>query len=541
MPLFSCFGGPPAPKAAPAQSAQRSAPPKDEVPNPLASAPAPAQPAQAAPLASKPSEPSVEAKVLGQAGSSALSQNASGEKAGSDFTRSTQNASASDKDKAGTRGSGDAPLLTPEQMQSSDPADVGSQQPSTDENKIVPAPTAAPPIPGQPGCYTHSLKLTSEQTLCQSNMQLCRPEELVGDIKDLAFIGNGSFAAVFKGLWQDAKVAIKFVVSDSLNSNSVTLRESLLGQLLSHPNVIQTYTTRCALMDDESLHTIHGAATEDARRLSGDSLRFVSGDGFGDPRHKAGGGTISVSNILLQLQVKPGQYVAVVIMEYADRGTLQEAIYKRQVFRESPRWNKRIAARALFRTAREIALGMKHLHSSNILHGDLKPGNVLLTSARVDRRGFIAKLADFGLSHVAHGPIATNTWGTLRYMAPEHFSGTMSKATDVFAFGMLLWEMVTGKKPYENMTQGEVIQSVSQGLRPQWPPDCFPHLEYLGKRCIAHNPADRPTFGEIVKELEDMEVMLRELLQATRESTGMGAVGGPGGSSSQQGTEAPQQ
>lgn len=238
------------------------------------------------------------------------------------------------------------------------------------------------------------------------------------------------------------------------------------------------------------------------------------------------------------------------------------------------------------------------------------------------------QLADFGLSHVAPGPIATNTWGTLRYMAPEHFQGTMSRATDVFAFGMLLWEMVTGKKPYENMTQGEpppprsagaaaarafkharvrlqsrskdgraaqslkrgrggvgwvlhhggvhhcaallhsavahpppyacvhmccclhrlpallmlqpvahptpprshphptthptpgeVIQSVSQGLRPQWPPDCFPHLEYLGKRCIAHNPADRPTFSEIVKELEDMEVMLRELLQ----------VGGCGG------------
>jgi hypothetical protein len=33
-----------------------------------------------------------------------------------------------------------------------------------------------------------------------------------------------------------------------------------------------------------------------------------------------------------------------------------------------------------------------------------------------------------------------------------------------------------------------------QGLRPQWPPDCFPHLEYLGKRCIAHNPGDRPSF-----------------------------------------------
>ena len=56
-------------------------------------------------------------------------------------------------------------------------------------------------------------------------------------------------------------------------------------------------------------------------------------------------------------------------MAWWAQGTLQEAIYKRQVFRESPRWNKRIAARALFRTAREIALGMQHLHSSNVLHG----------------------------------------------------------------------------------------------------------------------------------------------------------------------------
>ena len=69
-------------------------------------------------------------------------------------------------------------------------------QPSTEEEKPRPERPAPQPLPG---CYTHSLKLTSEQTLCQSNIQLCRPEDLVGDIKDLAFIGNGSFAAVFKG------------------------------------------------------------------------------------------------------------------------------------------------------------------------------------------------------------------------------------------------------------------------------------------------------------------------------------------------------
>ncbi|KAG2497768.1 hypothetical protein HYH03_004040 [Edaphochlamys debaryana] len=529
MPLFSCFGGHASKQQAPAPARTTPKQSLSETPNPLA------QPQQPPPAPGPPEQksPAPKEAPAGNASSSAQNGGASGSATepqgltGSSFTRSTQEASDKRKEAPASAGSSQQVSVgqADRQISSDNRGDTTTDEPSTGTGEgQPPGPSPAPPLTAlAPGCYTHSLRLTSEQTLCQSNIQLCRPEELVGDIKDLAFIGNGSFAAVFKGLWQGAKVAIKFVVSDSLNSNSVTLRESLLGQLLSHPNVIQTYTTRCALMDDNSLHAIHGSATDEARRLSGDSLRFVSGDGFGDPRHKAGGGTISVSNILLQLQVKPAQYVAVVIMEYADRGTLQEAIYKRQVFRESPRWNKRIAARALFRTAREIALGMQHLHSSNVLHGDLKPGNVLLTSARVDRRGFIAKLADFGLSHVAHGPIATNTWGTLRYMAPEHFSGTMSKATDVFAFGMLLWEMVTGKKPYENMTQGEVIQSVSQGLRPQWPPDCFPHLEYLGKRCIAHNPADRPTFGEIVKELEDMEVMLRELLQATRESTGMSA------------------
>jgi hypothetical protein len=77
---------------------------------------------------------------------------------------------------------------------------VGSGTPEDDEDRVAPLPEAPPVVPRiQPAAYTHSLKLNSEQTLCQSNILLCKPEELVGDIKDLAFIGNGSFAAVFKG------------------------------------------------------------------------------------------------------------------------------------------------------------------------------------------------------------------------------------------------------------------------------------------------------------------------------------------------------
>lgn len=71
-------------------------------------------------------------------------------------------------------------------------------------------------------------------------------------------------------------MAVKFVVSDTLNQNSVTLRESVLSQLLSHPNVVQTYTTRVAVMDDASLQRIHGQG-DGTNRNNIDSMRFVSG------------------------------------------------------------------------------------------------------------------------------------------------------------------------------------------------------------------------------------------------------------------------
>ena len=58
--------------------------------------------------------------------------------------------------------------------------------------------------------------------------------------------------------------------------------------------------------------------------------------------------------------------------------------------------------RALLRTAQEIAKGMDYIHSFGIIHGDLKLGNVLLKTHRVDRRGYVAKVSDFGEQHTVH-------------------------------------------------------------------------------------------------------------------------------------------
>jgi serine/threonine protein kinase len=253
-------------------------------------------------------------------------------------------------------------------------------------------------------------------------------------------------------------------------------------------------------------------------------------------------------------------------MEHCDLGSLQRAL-QRRAFLPSAKWPQHATFRALLRTAAEIAKGMEYIHGQHgVVHGDLKPSNVLLKTHRADRRGYVAKVADFGLSWHVEGEneaeegnrfknnesststdtntdgntyndttnnkisnLSASVGGTTAYMPPEAFenSTTRGKAGDVYAFGVMLWSMYHCKVPYEGMLEAQVCAGVLNGwLRPEFTEDCPAAFRLLAERCWAQSASDRPTFAQVWRELVNIEVDFRS--QRLRSKSG-GSLGGVDG------------
>lgn len=164
--------------------------------------------------------------------------------------------------------------------------------------------------------------------------------------------------------------------------------------------------------------------------------------------------------------------------------------------------------------AQAIASAMDHFHSSidgsTIIHRDLKPDNIGFTS------GGVLKVMDFGLaSTVENGsPDSDQTYdmtggtGSLRYMAPEVAdSRPYNHKADVYSFGILLWELLSCKKPYPGIGIDDYYdQVVYGGLRPQpidqkWPKELIDLME----ECWNASVENRPTSKDIVSKLESFK------------------------------------
>lgn len=135
---------------------------------------------------------------------------------------------------------------------------------------------------------------------------------------------------------------------------------------------------------------------------------------------------------------KPPVYC--VITEYLSEGSLRAFLHKLE--------HKSLPLPKLLSIALDIARGMEYIHSQDVIHRDLKPENVLI------HQDFHLKVADFGIAcEEARCDSLANDSGTYRWMAPEMIRHkSYGRKVDVYSFGLILWELVAGTIPYDNMS-----------------------------------------------------------------------------------------
>lgn len=159
--------------------------------------------------------------------------------------------------------------------------------------------------------------------------------------------------------------------------------------------------------------------------------------------------------------------------------------------------------------ALDIARAMDCLHANGIIHRDLKPDNLLLTENHKS-----VKLADFGLAREESvTEMMTAETGTYRWMAPELYSTVTlrqgekkhyNNKVDVYSFGIVLWELLTNRMPFEGMSNLQAAYAAAfKQTRPSLPEHIPADLAFIIQSCWVEDPNVRPSFSQIIRMLNE--------------------------------------
>jgi tetratricopeptide (TPR) repeat protein/tRNA A-37 threonylcarbamoyl transferase component Bud32 len=293
-----------------------------------------------------------------------------------------------------------------------------------------------------------------------SNSGFLKGQILAGRFRILRFVARGGMGEVYEAedLELRERVALKtvrFEMADNERTIERFKREIQLGRKVTHPNVCRTF----------------------------DVFRHVERTEQGESRE-----TLVVSMELL-------------------RGTT----LSQRIGLES-----RLTTDKALPIVEQIAAGLQAAHDVGVIHRDFKSANVILVPAEGTPEGVRAVVTDFGLAHAVTGDMASLTGsldvvGTPAYMAPEQLEGKeITPATDTYALGIVMYEMLTGKVPFAG---GTVISTAMRRLNEPAPSprelvgDLDPRWESVVLRCLERVPEQRfASAADVAKALQGEQV-----------------------------------
>ncbi|KAL0041901.1 hypothetical protein WJX79_008318 [Trebouxia sp. C0005] len=341
-----------------------------------------------------------------------------------------------------------------------------------------------------------------EPDVRESDQVLATPRsrnEVFEDVQLGPLLGQGGYGKVYRGLWDKTPVAVK-IIQHTGNLPGSEDADSIKAQ--PSPRVQRQSSDLSALRPkrQDRPQQLQGNV-EGILTLQLSHLNVV---------HTFRAVTIPAQDTHVKSEEQ--LFETWLLLEYCDKGSLQNAV-DRGWFRTDQHGHvdaqTKPNMKAIRATALEIAAALAYLHGLDLLHGDLTGGNILLSSSHVNERGFCAKVADFGLSRtVGSEPIDVNTYGTVTHMPPELLTtGKLSKTVDVYAFGVLLWEMYTGQRPWSGLTPMQIIFHLTlRKKKLQFPAHTPAQLQALGSRCMSSDVSERPNFDEILQLVDELDV-----------------------------------
>merc|ERR1712112_557930 len=221
---------------------------------------------------------------------------------------------------------------------------------------------------------------------------------------------------------------------------------------------------------------------------------------------KAVGGHINIVNILGACTQPTGKPL-LAILEYAEHGNLRDYLRMRRglghnskdLLEAAP--PDPVGLKEMLSFAWQVARGMEFLSNRRCVHRDLAARNILIA------HGGVAKVADFGLARdveqTDYNRKVTEGKLPVLWMSPESlFDGVSTVKSDVWSFGILLWEIVTcGERPYTGVAMEALLDLIKEGYRMSIPLQCPQDLYLIMRMCWQIKPESRPTWSQLVDHL----------------------------------------